>query len=307
MRTWTVGAVTISQIVEQIIPEGLPGFLPDATPEALLAIPWLYPEFITQAGEPSLSVHAFILDTPTKRILVDTCIGNDKDLKISPIWNQMQTDFLSKMNAAGFSPESIDVVVCTHLHLDHVGWNTMLVDGLWQPTFGNARYLFGRLEYEHMQSILSDPEEDEAWRECNAAVERESVQPVLDAGLVDLVEFHHVITDEVSLTPTIGHTPGHVSILIRSGGAEAIITGDAVHHPCQLAHPEWGAVVDADGDQSRRTRLSMFTDAVERRRIMLGTHWTGAGGGTLVPDGVGFRLEFDPTVDPTGVAAASSV
>jgi len=299
MQSWTVGNVKISQIVEQVIPEGLPGLMPEATPEALLTIPWLYPEFITGKGDPSFSLHAFILDTPTKRIMVDTCIGNEKDLKISPIWDQMQTDFLQKMVAAGFPPESIDVVVCTHLHLDHVGWNTIKVDGRWQPTFPNARYLFGRVDYEFMQATHSNQNADEAWRECNAAVERESVQPVIDAGLVDLVEVDHEITNDVALTPTTGHTPGHVSIVIRSSGDMAVITGDCVHHPCQLAKPDWGTTVDDDPDMSRKTRWRLFNDAAESGCLVLGTHWTGAGGGQVVRDGDAFRLEFEPTVsDP---------
>jgi len=296
MQSWTIGKVRISQVIEQIVPEGIPGLMPDATPEALLAIPWLYPEFITEKGEPSLSLHAFILDTPTKRIMVDTCIGNGKDLKIAPIWDQMQTDFLEKMKAAGFPPESIDIVVCTHLHLDHVGWNTIRVDGRWVPTFPNARYLFGRVEYDFMQATHHSPDVDEAWRECNASVERESVQPVIDAGLVDLVEVDHRITDEVFLTPTIGHTPGHVSIVVRSEDESAIITGDCVHHPCQLAHPDWGTNVDADPEMSKKTRWKLFTDATEDGCLVLGTHWTGAGGGTVVRDGDAFRLEFEPTV-----------
>lgn len=300
MRSWTIGKVRISQIVEQLIPEGLPGFLPDATPEALLAIPWLYPEFITAKGEPSFSLHAFIIETPTRRIMVDTCIGNGKDLKISPLWDQMQTDFLDRMIGAGFAPDTIDTVVCTHLHLDHVGWNTIREAGRWVPTFPNARYLFGRVEYDFMQATHNDPAADEAWRECNASVERESVLPIIEAGLADFVEVDHRISDDVSLMPTTGHTPGHVSVVIRSEGESAVITGDCVHHPCQLAHPDWGTTVDADPEQSRQTRWDMFTDAVETSCTILGTHWTGAGGGTVVRDAEGFRLVFEPTASEAG-------
>ena len=296
MLSWTIGKAKITQVVEQIIPEGLPGLMPDATPEALLAIPWLYPEFVTEKGEPSFSLHAFIIDTPTKRVMVDTCIGNGKDLKIVAAWDQMQTDFLAKMRDAGFPPESIDVVVCTHLHLDHVGWNTIKVEDRWQPTFPNARYLFGRVEYDFMRSVQDDPDQDKAWRETNASVERESVQPVIDAGLVDFVEVDHRITEEVSLMPTSGHTPGHVSIVIRSEGSEVTITGDAVHHPCQLARPDWGTYVDADQEKSRETRWKLFGDVADRGGMVLGTHWTGACGGTVVRDGKTFRLEFEPTV-----------
>lgn len=298
MQSWTVGDVKISQIVEQLIPEGLPGLIPDATPDALLAIPWLYPEFITAKGEPSMSLHAFIIDTPTKRIMVDTCIGNDKNLKILAIWDQMQTDFLERMTRAGFGPETIDVVVCTHLHLDHVGWNTMRSGDRWVPTFPNARYLFGRVEYDFLQATCGNSEEDEAWRECNISVERESVRPVIEAGLVDFVEVNHIITDEVRLMPTTGHTPGHVSVAIASGGEKAVITGDSVHHPCQVACPDWGTTADHDSAESRKTRWALFDDACKEGFLVLGTHWTGAGGGKIVRDDKAFRLKFEPTIFP---------
>ncbi len=294
MRTWTVGKARITQVVEQVMPEGIPGLIPDATPEALLAIPWLYPEFITAKGEPSLSLHAYIIDTPTRRIMVDTCIGNDKDLKMAPFWDQMQTDFLDRMRAAGFAPESIDVVVCTHLHLDHVGWNTMKVDERWVPTFTNARYLFARPEYEFLQTADTDPDLAEEWRMINASVKRESVQPVVDAGLADFVATDHRITEEVALIPTHGHTPGHVSIVIQSEGERVIITGDCAHHPCQLARPDWGTTADIDADMARQTRWRLFGDIAGSDCLVLGTHWTGVGGGQVVRDGAAFRLQFEP-------------
>lgn len=301
MRSWTIGAVTITQVVEQIIPRGIPGLLPDATREALLAIPWLYPEFITAKGEPCMSLHAFVIDTADTRILVDTCVGNDKDLAIAPMWHRMQTDFLDKLAAAGFAPETIDIVVCTHLHLDHVGWNTMKVDGRWVPTFPTARYLFGRVEYEFLEALRRDEAVAAGWRECNAAVFAESVQPVVEAGLVDLVEMDHRLTGEVRLTPSIGHTPGHVSIVIESGGSSAIVTGDAVHHPCQLAHPEWGTNLDTDQAAGAETRRRMFGEAGASGQLLLGTHWSGAGAGTVAVEGEAFRLVFEPTLtEPLG-------
>ena len=148
----------------------------------------------------------------------------------------MQTGFLKDFEAAGFSRESIDVVLCTHLHIDHVGWNTMLVDGKWVPTFPNARYLMGRAEFDYWKaapgSTAGEP-----------AVFADSVQPVWDAGLVDLVASDHQVCPEVSLVPTPGHTIDHVSVRIVSKGEEAVITGDFVHHPCQLAHPDWDTKV----------------------------------------------------------------
>jgi glyoxylase-like metal-dependent hydrolase (beta-lactamase superfamily II) len=298
MRTWSVGDVTISQIVEQVMPEGIPGLIPNATREALRAIPWLYPEFITEAGDASLSLHALVVDTPTKRILVDTCIGNDKQLEIAPFWHNLQTDFLEKMEAHGFNPGSIDVVVCTHLHLDHVGWNTRKTAVGWTATFPNARYLIAKTEYSAMKAAQSDPAAEEDWRQTTIVVDRESIQPVVDAGLVDFVEMDHRITPEVWLRPTVGHSPGHVSVIIESRGAKAIITGDATHHPCQLVHPEWASHVDADEAASTATRWEMFDEAESTGRFMLGTHWTGAGGGLVVRDGASYRLDIEASTSP---------
>src|SRR6185295_15252274 len=132
---------------------------------------------------------------------------------------------------AGFAADDVDAVLCTHMHVDHVGWNTRLVDGAWRPTFSRARYLFGRTEYDHWQAA-GDPGERQ--------VIADSVQPVIDAGLADWVESDHAVTPEVRLEPTPGHTPGHVSVRIRSGGEEAVITGDLVHHPIQCCAPEVG-------------------------------------------------------------------
>ena len=185
--------------------------------------------------------------------MVDTCIGNDKQRDFPP-WNELQLPFREHMTAAGFAPESIDTVLCTHLHVDHVGWNTRLVDGEWVPTFEQARYLFGREEWQ-------------AWEKTAAASEGEahfgdSVLPVLDKGLVDLVESTHQITDEVSLIPTFGHAPGHVSVKIASKGEEAVITGDLMHHPIQCA--ELTGPAASTGTEHRRWRRGAPSSSATR-------------------------------------------
>ena len=207
--------------------------LPQATREAVLPIGWLQPDFADALGRLKMSIHALVVETPRRRIIVDTCLGNDKENRRIPTWNRLQTSFLADLAAAGYPRETIETVVCTHLHVDHVGWNTMLTDRGWVPTFPSARYLMGRVEYAHWTS------RDE--REDMAAVLADSVTPVWNAGLIDLVETDHRICDEVSLVPTLGHTPGHVSVRIASQGEEALITGDFMHHPCQIAYPEWSS------------------------------------------------------------------
>ena len=227
---WRIGAVTVTKIVELEVTGGSRFLLPQATYEEILPIEWLQPDFADERGRLKMSIHALVVETPGRRIIVDTCLGNDKENRRIPTWNQTQTSFLADLAAAGYARETIDTVVCTHLHVDHVGWNTMLVDGHWVPTFPKARYLMGRVEYRHWTTQRE--------REDMAVVLADSVAPVWAAGLVDLVETDHRICDEISLLPTPGHTPGHVSLRIASMGEEALITGDFMHHPCQIARPD---------------------------------------------------------------------
>jgi glyoxylase-like metal-dependent hydrolase (beta-lactamase superfamily II) len=173
-------------------------------------------------------------------------------------------------------------VLCTHLHVDHVGWNTMLSGGRWVPTFPNARYLMGRLEYQHWTAQNT--------REDMRAVIADSVKPVHDAGLVDLVETDARIADEISLIPTLGHTPGHVSVRIVSRGEEALITGDFLHHPVQIGHPEWASTADSDAARGEATRWSMFRQLAGAPVLVIGTHFAGATAGHIVRDGETFRL-----------------
>ena len=281
--SWTIGDVRVTRIVEIPLIINGPFLIGAASVEAVKAIPWLSPHFVDAGGRLIMSIHALVVETPTMRIVVDTCIGNDKPRRFED-WSHMQTSFLKDFEAAGFSRESIDVVLCTHLHIDHVGWNTMLVDGKWVPTFPNARYLMGRAEFDYWKaapgSTASEP-----------AVFADSVQPVWDAGLVDLVASDHQVCPEVSLVPTPGHTIDHVSVRIVSKGEEAVITGDFVHHPCQLAHPDWDTKVDYDGAQSTKTRERMFDAFARDRTLVIGTHFPAPTAGHVVRDADVYRFE----------------
>ncbi len=256
--------------------------LPQATYEEILPIGWLQPHFADERGRLKMSIHALVVETPDRRIVVDTCLGNDKAGRRIPTWNNLQGTFLADLAAAGYPREAIDTVLCTHLHVDHVGWNTMLVDGKWVPTFPRARYLMGRVEFDHWRSQHE--------RDDMAAIFADSVKPVHDAGLVDLVETDHRVSDEISLVPTIGHTPGHVSVLIRSQGEQALITGDFMHHPCQIARPHWSSAADSDPGQARETRERMLAELAGRPVLVIGTHFAGATAGHIVRDGDFYRL-----------------
>ena len=283
MLKWKVGDVTITKIVELETVGGAEWILPDATVDRTREIEWLKPHFMNEEGELRFSVHALVIEAGGRCIVVDTCVGNEKERMPYRDWHQLQTGFLDDFAAAGFSPDVVDTVLCTHLHVDHVGWNTMLVDGHWVPTFPNARYLLAEDEFEFWR-------QDER-EEFQKTVFADSVAPVFEAGLVDLVATSHQVCEEVDLVPTIGHTPGHVSVRIRSGGEQALITGDFIHHPCQLARLGWGSSADVDKAMAAETRLRVFSEHADTPTLVIGTHFAGATAGRIVRDGEAYRLE----------------
>jgi glyoxylase-like metal-dependent hydrolase (beta-lactamase superfamily II) len=279
-RRWRIGAVTVTRVVET---EGTspPTFLfANLSAEEVRSHAWLRPHFASDEGRLIASIHCFVVESRGRTIVVDTCVGNDKE-RVLPAWHRMNTPFLADFSTAGFAVDAVDTVLCTHLHSDHVGWNTRLVDGRWLPTFGRARYLVHRLEFEHLRSL-----DDGAERQLLA----DSVQPVLDAGLVDWVASDHAITDEVRLEPTPGHTPGHVSVRIRSEGAEAVITGDLMHHPIQCCDPNVRSRFDSDAAQALATRMRFLREQADRDVVVLGTHFAEPTAGRIVSAGAAWRF-----------------
>jgi glyoxylase-like metal-dependent hydrolase (beta-lactamase superfamily II) len=280
MLSWTVGDVTISAIVESEVALPCDMLLPGSTLEEMRAIEWLSEPFVTAEGFLPLCVQAFVIKAAGRRIVVDTCMGNDKP-RTGGAGNMLQTDFLQRFEAAGFARETIDTVLCTHLHIDHVGWNTMLEDGRWVPTFPRARYLIGRTEFEFWrgQTDGDDP-----------AIFADSIQPLLDHDCVDLVETDHSICAEVWLAPTPGHTPGHVSVGIASQGARAMISGDFLHNPAQVARPDWGAFVDHAPAEAATTRRAMLGELADAPILLIGTHFPAPTAGRVERDGATFRF-----------------
>lgn len=289
MPVWKVGDVSITKLVEveAAVPGGgAPGsMLPDAHPDAVRAIDWLVPEFATTEGHLKISVHALLVETPTLRLVVDTCIGNDKP-RNGTLFDRLQTRFLQDLEAAGWSRDSVQGVLCTHLHVDHVGWNTMLVDGRWVPTFPSARYYFGRREFEETECEARE----RSVRSHDGALFADSIQPVVEAGLVTLVETDARLSSEISLMPTPGHTSGHVSVVIESGGARAVITGDLMHHPCQMARPDWSSGFDSDQGISRTTRRAFLKQFADTPTLVIGTHFAGPTAGRIVREGGAYRF-----------------
>jgi glyoxylase-like metal-dependent hydrolase (beta-lactamase superfamily II) len=243
---------------------------------------WLRPHFVDDDGNLVLSIHAFGVTAGDRRIIIDTCIGNDRRIPGMEALN-LQTPFLEDLAAAGFPREEVDTVICTHLHFDHVGWNTMLVDGKWVPTFPNARYLLCRDEWAHWSTASGDT--------GYAVTLDDAVRPVVDAGLADLVPPDHRVTDEIRLELTPGHTPGHVAVHLESGGDHALITGDLAHHPVQWAEPQWFADPDTDRAQSEATRRRLLEEHAGTDLLVIGTHFAPPCAGRLVADGNGYRFE----------------
>ena len=273
---WKIGDVRVTKVVEHELPIPLNGLL-SAVPEGAPARHgWLQPDFLDDAGNAKLSIHGLVIDTGERRILVDTCVGNLREGLVMP---PAESGFIDALAASGYAIEDIDTVVCTHLHFDHVGWNTRLVDGKWVVTFTNARYLFGRVEWEHWSVTDGDY--------SNIG---DTVRPVVESGAADLVETDHQICPQVRLIPTPGHTPGHVSVVIESGGQRAVITGDMAHHPLQFAEPEIGAPADSDSPMGAKTRRLFCAEREQDHALVIGTHFGGPTAGRIEADGDAWKL-----------------
>lgn len=278
---WTIGEVKITRIIESET-AGPIFLLPDATKENIKKMDWLLPYFADEKGNCRISIHALIIETPERKIIVDTCLGNDKERAFKH-WANLQTNFLKDLAAEGYPPESIDTVLCTHLHTDHVGWNTQLVKGIWQPTFKNAQYLFGKEEWDFIKNQRDKPLYNEFISD--------SIQPIIDANLCKFVDTNEVICEEVYLEPTPGHTPGHVSVRIQSQGDCAVITGDFLHHPCQMEEPYWECTADWNIEMAKQTRIEALATYAKERILVFGTHFASPSVGRVIKKGKHFQFE----------------
>ena len=283
--SWQVGDVRVTRILESETAIPVLGFFPDATAEVIARHrPWLVPHFMDEEDQVRLSIHALVVDAPGLRVVVDTCVGESSPPGYEDL-GENSLDLREELAAAGIALESVDVVLCTHLHFDHVGWNTVQVEGRWLPTFPNARYLFARAEWEHWNA-----EVDAGF----ATTLETAVRPVVDAGLADLVDTDHRLCESLRLVPTPGHTPGHVSLAIESAGARALITGDCSHHPVQWAEPDWRMSADTDSAAAAATRHSLIDAHGDADTLIIGTHYAGPTAGHIVrgPAGWQFRARL---------------
>jgi len=285
--SFTVGDTTIHRIVEQEIPFQMPrDFLPALSADVLEENrAWMEPADLDPAtGMLRLCIQSYVVRTPHFTVLVDSCVGNDKTNPRFPAWNNKRdTAYMKALAAAGLAVEDIDYVMCTHMHVDHVGWNTRLVDGRWVPTFPKARYVFAAREYAHWSA---------AHAKAPVAVYAESVLPVIEAGRADMVSDTHAIGDHLRLTPTPGHTPGHVALELGRGRCEAVFTGDLIHSRLQARYPELSMRADTDPIQAAATRRAFLEQHCAAGTLCCTSHFPSPSAMRVKRWGEGFRCEM---------------
>jgi glyoxylase-like metal-dependent hydrolase (beta-lactamase superfamily II) len=265
-------------------------FFPAFDPEVVLTnADRLGPRLIEPAsGRLIFSFHTFVVKTGRHTILIDSCLGNDKERPTRPQFHCMRTSYLADLARVGVKPESVDYVMCTHLHWDHVGWNTRLDSGRWVPTFPNARYIMARREFAHWQEVQQRGEDTP-----HARAFEDSVLPVVQTGQSVLVDDDYALEDGLWFEGAPGHTPGNVVIHARSGDETGLFTGDVIHHPLQLLKPEWSTLACSDRQLSRQTRTRLIEEHAERGTRLLPAHFPAPTVGRIVREGSAYWYAFE--------------
>ena len=268
VKSWTIGDVTVSRIVEVWdFQDNMSMTMPDATPEEVIAMEWLHPHYATPDGKQRMNFQGFVVQAPGRVIVVDSCIGAGRERDFD-VFCDLPEGFIEDLESLGITREEVDTVFCTHLHFDHVGWNTYKdpETGEYKPTFPNARYLFGKTEFEAWKDIRKDGHHSETHMiEC--------VDPIVEAGMADFIDTDHRISPEICCEPSHGHTPGHIHVCIESNGERAVITGDLMHHPMQCAMPHREATFDMDKESGRQTRMGFVDKYKDTDVLVIGAHF----------------------------------
>ena len=283
--TFSRGDITVDRIVELEVPFAdalsfLPGLQPDILEEHRS---WLVPGALTPQGQLIFCFQSYVVHTPHHTILIDSCVGNHKNRTAFPAMHMKSDEtYMRALASAGLTVDDIDFVLCTHLHFDHVGWNTRLEDGRWVPTFPNARYLFAQREYAHWTEQHS---------KAPVACIADSVLPIVEAKQAELVRSDHALDDHVRLLPTPGHTPDHFSVCLGRGRDDAIITGDVIHSPLQARYPELSMRADFDPKQAAVTRRGLLERCCDTDTLCCTAHFPTPSVGRIRPWDSGFRCE----------------
>ena len=278
MDAFTVGSARVTRIEEWqgafLTPELLfAGFDADRYAETRDAIAPAYLDRATDAIQ--ARIQSWVIAAGGRTILFDTGCGNHKKRPGIPVFDNLETDFIARLARAGYYTDDIDLVVCSHLHVDHVGWNTTLVDGGWQPTFANARYIFPAPDVEYWDPDNRHKYPDMVGEAVNAGFYDDSVRPILAAGLADIVSGSIEIADGVRLDPNPGHTPGCQTLTLESGGNSAMFVGDVLHHPLQILNPDWNSIFCEDAAKARTARRHVLARAAAEGAILVPAHFAG--------------------------------
>jgi len=289
MNAITIGQASVTRI-EEMYTAGwdAPAFFPDWQPEAVAAhLSWMEPHHFDAAKNSlKLSIHSWLLRIGRRTVLIDTCIGNHKERPSRPEWHRMETRYLARLAEAGVRPEQIDMVMCTHLHADHVGWNTRLDNGRWVPTFPNARYVFSKADFDHYLA------QERAGKEPNRGSFRDSVLPVVEAGRAQLVNGDEALDEHLTLERAPGHTPGSVLVKLASAGKRALFCGDVLHHAIQVYHPDWNSFVCADAALARVSRRKVLEQCSGSGALLMPAHFGTPFVCQIEPKGAGFAPRF---------------
>jgi glyoxylase-like metal-dependent hydrolase (beta-lactamase superfamily II) len=283
MHQWLVGEARVFSVSETTITVPLAA-MPLATHDYLEKTTWLPSACLGAGHELEGVIQAFVIEIDGLRALVDPCVGNGKHRTYEPL-SMLQTDFLERLTAAGFPPDSIDVVTSTHLHMDHTGWNTRMSGGNWVPTFAKARHVYSGEEWRYHLGVGAPD---------FVSMYEDSLRPVEEAGLVDLIDLTTEIAPGIRFVASPGHTAGHACVEFESGGAKGLITGDSFHHQLQVAEPSWSTAFDEDPAVAAETRVGLVENLVDRDTMLIGTHFKGVTAGQVVSSGTGLRLAEVP-------------
>jgi glyoxylase-like metal-dependent hydrolase (beta-lactamase superfamily II) len=289
-RSWRFGDTVLTRIVESEGPLLSPfEVLPDCTQAQLDEnMSWLAPRFYDPSARALvITIQSFLIRSGGRTILLDACGGNHKQRR-RPFFHQRQWNWLAALRAAGVGPQDVDIVMCSHLHVDHVGWNTRLENGRWVPTFPNARYLVSRREWAYWRSEAGIKSLDRTGDFIS-----DSLLPIVERGQADMIEDRHVLSDCVEIEPAHGHTPGHFVVRLSGGGREAVLSGDLLHTPLQLRYPDWSTRFCVDPEMARQTRRRFLARHCDSELLIFPAHFPSPTGGRVRRDGDHYRFEFD--------------
>jgi len=291
MAVWRIGSAKVQRIEEQIGPANVPvdAYFPTLDRNLLEEhLHWLAPNHYSPETDRFVSsIHSWLIRTQRHTILVDCCAGNHKDRPWSPRFHQLNTRYLERLSAAGVDPEEVDFVCCTHLHADHAGWNTVLRNGQWAPTFPRAKYIFSRIEAAYWDPKLNPL----IAADQRSAVFRDSVLPVINAGQAVLVDDGYSF-DGLTLEAAHGHTPGHAIFALGSSGRQALFCGDAIHHALQVYAPHWNHMADETPLQAQETRVKLLRRCAEQNCLLFPVHFGAPHVVSIDRVGEGFRPNF---------------